>query len=113
MKALLVAAVVLGSLAARAQGVQICVGEDLKDLTAQVSDDHVTLADGTELVPPATDLEATEDMEVRLEVLTKPKGFVLDGVIPYTDEPQVYAYQGHTLLCSSTMSEDEFTSLAK
>jgi hypothetical protein len=136
MKLALFALLILPSLAF-ADGVQVCVDSKGSSYTAHVSgfavegsgwsariDGH-----GYSAIPAGTDLSKItfrgnladvvgpniEDLSFQLKHLVTPSLEALqEGAdITYNDEPRVYQSHGVDLVCSSTMSADEYASLAK
>jgi hypothetical protein len=125
------------SINAKADGIQVCVDSKGSTYTAKISgfatpdtewsgiiasDSKSAIANGTDLnhiifKGNLADSHAAniEDMSFTLKRLVAPTVESLqEGAdISYNDEPRVYESNGVDLICTSTMSEDEYASLAK
>lgn len=134
MKTVLFALLML-PLFAYADGVQVCVDSKGAAYTAHVTgfaksgtawsarlEGHGTIPAGTDLSKIVfrgnlADVEAPEieDLAYQLKHLVTPSLEALQegAEFSYNDEPRVYQAGGVDLVCSSTMSEDEYASLAK
>ena len=135
MKLILALTLVLAGAQAFADGIQVCVDTKGTAYTA-----HVTgfaqpgtvwsaRLEGQGAVPAGTDLNKItfrgnladvttpelEDLSFQLKLLVKPSLESLQegAEFSYADEPRVYQANGVELICSSTMSADEYASLAK
>jgi hypothetical protein len=133
MKAALLALTLFASLAARADGIQVCVDSKGSTYTAHVTGfakahtDWSALLEGKGAIPPGTDLNkitfkgnladidspTIEDLSFDLKHRVAPSIESLQETSDYQDEPRVYEAGGVDLVCSSTMSQDEYASLAK
>jgi hypothetical protein len=118
-----------------ADGVQVCVDSKGAAYTAHVTgfaksgttwsaslEGRGTIPAGTDLSKIAfrgnlADIDAPEieDLSYELKHLVTPSLEALQegAEFSYGDEPRVYQANGVDLVCSSTMSEDEYASLAK
>jgi hypothetical protein len=134
MKLALFALLILPSLAF-ADGVQVCVDSKGASYTAQVTGFAVSGSgwsarlEGRGIIPAGTDLSKItfrgnladlsspeiEDLSFQLKHLVTPSmESIEDGIeTSYSDEPRVYQSNGVDLVCSSTMSADEYATLAK
>jgi hypothetical protein len=135
MKFVLALLLLVGTSLAHAEGgVQVCVDSKGSSYTAAVTG-HAGLPgwsaklQGRGVIAPDTDLAkitlrgnladvstpSIEDMSYQLKHLVTPSLESLQegAEFSYNDEPRVYQVSGVDLLCSSTMSQDEYASLAK
>ncbi len=127
----------LASLSAKADGVQVCVDSRGSTYTAKITGfakpktpwSGIVTSDGQNAVANGTDLNlitykgnlgdsgstTIEDMSFTLKRLVAPSLESLqEGAdTSYNDEPRVYETNGVSLICSSTMSEEEYSNLSK
>lgn len=130
-------ATMLVSLNVKASGIQVCVDSKGSAYTAVVagfanagttwsgvlsSESPSAIASGSDLATFTFKGELADsaepsivDMSFKLKRLVAPSVESLQegAEISYLDEPRIYEASGVDLVCSSTMSDDEYASLAK